>query len=246
MGSYGKSTAALLLTVVVAGCTPPIPESGPQAGVGFTDYSTYEQQRLDREARLRGEAVPPAGTISGEQPAGSGERLTIMADPRAIAEPALAEGQDEAQPADQPRVIGDPNNSGISDEQDFEAVSGRESIESDAARIAGNRQRYEQVQPSALPRRSGSSAPNIVEFALSTTNPVGQSLYRRTIILAENRFNRNCAQYASPDLAQESFLAAGGPQRDRMGLDPDGDGFACYWDPTPFRSARSALSPATE
>ena len=37
--------------------------------------------------------------------------------------------------------------------------------------------------------------------------------------------------------AQEAFLKAGGPERDRYGLDPDGDGFACRWDPTPFRAA---------
>ena len=44
-----------------------------------------------------------------------------------------------------------------------------------------------------------------------------------------------CARYGSPDLAQQAFLAAGGPDRDRRGLDPDGDGFACAWDPRPFR-----------
>ena len=39
------------------------------------------------------------------------------------------------------------------------------------------------------------------------------------------------------DVAQEAFLAQGGPQSDRKGLDPDGDGFACDWDPRPFRAA---------
>ena len=33
----------------------------------------------------------------------------------------------------------------------------------------------------------------------------------------------------------KAFLEAGGPKRDRKGLDPDGDGFACAWDPRPFR-----------
>jgi len=28
----------------------------------------------------------------------------------------------------------------------------------------------------------------------------------------------------------------GGPKMDPKGIDPDGDGFACYWDPKPFRS----------
>ena len=39
------------------------------------------------------------------------------------------------------------------------------------------------------------------------------------------------------DLAQIEFLERGGPARDRLGLDPDGDGYACAWDPTPFRKA---------
>ena len=46
-----------------------------------------------------------------------------------------------------------------------------------------------------------------------------------------------CGKFASPDLAQMDFLQSGGPERDRKGLDPDGDGFACAWDPTPFRLA---------
>ena len=44
-------------------------------------------------------------------------------------------------------------------------------------------------------------------------------------------------RYASPDKAQQDFLAKGGPDRDRLGVDPDGDGFACSWDPRPFRTA---------
>ena len=34
------------------------------------------------------------------------------------------------------------------------------------------------------------------------------------------------------------FLAAGGPERDRKGIDPDGDGFACGFNPAPFRAAK--------
>ncbi len=30
---------------------------------------------------------------------------------------------------------------------------------------------------------------------------------------------------------------AGGPERDQFGIDPDGDGYACRWDPSPFRKA---------
>ena len=47
-----------------------------------------------------------------------------------------------------------------------------------------------------------------------------------------------CLRYPTDDAAQEAFLKAGGPARDPKKLDPDGDGFACDWDPTPFQKAR--------
>ena len=48
-----------------------------------------------------------------------------------------------------------------------------------------------------------------------------------------------CARYPSPEAAQQAFLSSGGPKRDPKNLDPDGDGFACYWDPTPFQQAKN-------
>ena len=48
------------------------------------------------------------------------------------------------------------------------------------------------------------------------------------VIEAENPFD-----------AQRAFLAAGGPDQDRLGLDPDGDGFVCGWSPLPYRSLQS-------
>ena len=88
-----------------------------------------------------------------------------------------------------------------------------------------------------LPPRSGQGEPNIVQYALNTTNRVGEALYRRSNPFAQSTYERNCARYSSDDLAQEAFLAAGGPQRDRRNLDPDGDGFACTWSPEPYRNA---------
>ncbi|WP_424942272.1 hypothetical protein [Aliiroseovarius crassostreae] len=136
-----------------------------------------------------------------------------------------------------------PNSTGISDEQDFQAVAARESIESDAARIASNRAQYEQVQPTAVPDRPKGAGVSIVDYALSTTNTVGESQYKRFSLGGQKRFDRNCASYGSPDIAQEAFLNAGGPQRDRYGIDPDGDGFACGWNPAPFRNVRAAPTP---
>lgn len=124
----------------------------------------------------------------------------------------------------------------MSDEQDFDAVSSRETIDSDAERLARQRAQYQVVAPTALPQRSGDAGPNIVQFALTTTHAPGTQLYKRGGLFQRDPLV-TCAKYASPDLAQEVFLSKGGPEKDRDGLDPDGDGFACGWDPRPFRNA---------
>ena len=64
----------------------------------------------------------------------------------------------------------------LSDENDFDAVSERQSIESDAERIEKNRALYVLIEPTSLPRRPGSQIPSIVEYAIKTTNPVGMQL----------------------------------------------------------------------
>jgi hypothetical protein len=76
---------------------------------------------------------------------------------------------------------------------------------------------------------------NIALFAQDTTNPVGQRVYDRSRGI---RVTSACGRYRNPDDAQRAFLGAGGPQSDSLGLDPDGDGFACRWDPAPYRALR--------
>ncbi len=85
-----------------------------------------------------------------------------------------------------------------------------------------------------MPERHGDIGPNIVEYALHAPNVKGQEWYSRFRLSGQARFQRNCAKYTSPDAAQRDFLARGGPERDVLGIDPDGDGFACGWDPAPF------------
>jgi hypothetical protein len=129
------------------------------------------------------------------------------------------------------------NTVGISNENDFEAVGEQRSIAADAALREQNKANYTVVQPEALPARTD-TGPNIVAYALQSSHGVGQQVYRRTNLPgAENRYKRACSSYPSPDLAQTEFLKSGGPERDRKGMDPDGDGYACSWDPRPFRKA---------
>jgi hypothetical protein len=89
------------------------------------------------------------------------------------------------------------------------------------------------VEPDASVPQAVEGA-NIVLFAKSTTHAVGERRYARPVTAALNR-GAACRRFATADEAQRFFLANGGPERDPHGLDPDGDGFACGWDPEPFR-----------
>jgi hypothetical protein len=227
---------AVLAVVAVAGCAqPPVPDSA--AGVGFGSYSEYLRAR---EAGLRGTGPVPM-PVSPERTAPG-----VAAAPAAGA--PVASGAPTPPPAVSSAPIGaplpaaagplpaGPGNPTISDEQNFEAVAARETIESDAERRRRQQAERVVVQPTAVPVRTGPSGPNVVEYALATRHNPGVQMHQRFPI----RFRSPaaaCAAFASNDLAQEAFLARGGPQRDPLGLDPDGDGYACGWDPRPFRAA---------
>lgn len=229
-----RMTAALSLVALLAACAPDVPDSNPAPrGVGFDDFNSYRAERDARLAEQAAAAQSPQATADAPQT----EAERLAADTR------QALGTGESQTADaaaaSPAAEVDLNNPRISDEQDFEAVSSRETIESDAARIQAQREAYRVIEPTALPQRPSDTGPNIVAYALETTNSVGQQVHRRTNLLGDPqaKAQRNCGRYASPDLAQQDFLSNGGPERDRLGLDPDGDGFACGWNPRPFRAA---------
>lgn len=230
---------AILVPLALAACAPAVPDSG--AGVGFQDYNSY----------IRNTYVPPPSAAPAPAPApapSQGFDPTRAADAIARAEGGTAAPAPAPVPSgDRPRG-GAPagikeergemihSSGGISDEQDFDAVSSRETIESDAERIARNRAQYVVVQPKDLPQRPGDTGPNIVEYALATTHDPGVQLHSRSSFGRKDP-TAACLKFPSSDLAQQEFLARGGPNRDRLGLDPDGDGFACGWDPRPFRLA---------
>lgn len=229
---------------VLAACQPAIPESG--RGVGFDD--SFEQQKRARDAQLTGAVVPaPAGvqatplTASDDgSPQATAAQTTRVLDatrPGGLGnDPATNSGQAplNASPSNPPPAV--VNSSGISNENNFDAVSGQRSIEGDAARLAANRAQYEVVQPQALPDRTN-TGPNIVAYALQTSHPRGTQVYRRIGLNKAAKYERACAKFSTPDQAQIAFLSQGGPNRDRLGVDPDGDGYACTWNPAPFRNA---------
>lgn len=240
----------------LAACSPKIPDSAAGAGLETSPFDPAPAAGTT----VTGEPLVPPSVVSSEplataasaipsaprSPGSSSAAGTLASDDIAAGTAAaLAASQSnsgvaplDASPSNPaPQIVGSP---GISDENDFNAVAARESIESDAERLAENRAQYEVVTPTAVPQRSTAAGPNVVEYALSTDNPRGNRLYSRTGINLKAKSARNCAGYASPDLAQQDFLEMGGPQRDRKALDPDGDGYACGWDPAPYRRAASS------
>lgn len=258
-----RSVVCVAALVGLSACAP----EQPGAGAGFSDYDTYREAQLTGAAPLNGPIAPVGQVPStGFDPARVGAAIDASEQglnaplnavvPSTPLAPLPPQGSSygavigSADPFDPNRPRGDAPagiavelgemarvNGGISDEQDFDAVAGRETIESDAQRIARNRAQYVVVEPTALPERTGnSSGPNIVEYAINTRNGVGEQVYSRSSIRLTTP-EAACKRYKSPDLAQEAFLKSGGPERDPKGLDADGDGFACAWDPRPFRAA---------
>ena len=223
--------ATTLSLLALAACSPSIPDSG--AGVGET--TTYGTSSL-----------PPVSAVAAA-PLDS-DAAAIAADTAAMLEtgPSATGAPLSAMAADASTNVVAATPAAISDEQSFEAVSSRETIESDAARIAENRAQYVVIEPTDLPPRPDGSGASIVAYALATNHAPGQPLYNRSGLFADSRYERSCGKYASPNRAQEAFLDAGGPKRDRYGMDPDGDGFACDWDPRPFRAARGGAPEIVE
>lgn len=230
----------------LAACAPSMPDSNPasNAGVGFGDYGNYQAERAARDAELERRSLPlPEERAIAEETLGVLNRTAAPG--TAIASATLPATDDPAAGPGEPLSVmpiasgtaGATSGTSISDEQNFDAVASRETIQSDAARLARQRQSFEVAQPEALPERQEAGGAGIVQYALSTTNQVGQQAYRRSDRVSDSQYQRNCARYGSSDRAQEALLSSGGPERDRHGIDPDGDGFACYWDPSPFRAA---------
>jgi hypothetical protein len=249
--SFLPAAGATFAALMLAACTPSATETG--SGVGFQDYGSYIRGAAPAPAGAPVTIPPPGGAFDPAAAAAAIDRAqgvtpiatlppvtptTVSPTATVAALPTDSTSRPRGgAPAGIKEESGEvASHTGISDEQDFSAVSARETIESDAERIARNRAEYVVVQPRDLPQRPGDTGPNIVEFALATKHAPGVQMYKRSG-LGIRDVNSACARYPSPDQAQQDFLSKGGPDRDRMGVDPDGDGFACSWDPRPFRTA---------
>ena len=238
---FTRVLLVLAAGVGLSACQPAVPDSGfgdipdPGRGVGFDDFNAERQRR---DAALAGNTAPAGSAaataaetrrvLASTSPNGTGGQGTTAATNSGV-EPLNASPSNPA--------LAVVNGDGISRENNFDAVSSQRSIAADSQRIDANRAQYRLVEPEALPNRV-KTGPNIVEYALANTHARGTKIYQRSGFNRANKYQRSCAKYPRPAEAQIAFLESGGPQRDRLGMDPDGDGFACEWDPAPFRQAK--------
>lgn len=243
--------AALGAVCALVACSPEIPDSGAGAGVGFGDYGTYmrEQERA-RVAAGPARIVPQPQVVSlppqGPRPQAGAPMQSAALQGAPIQSGTIRSGPipsgQASWPAPMPaqQVAAAPPSSaqqgptGPITTQDFPTLAAAQQG-GPVSYPAPAQGRVEMVAASALPQRPG-DMPNILEYALSTRNNVGETVWRRTVLTVQNH-DRNCRGFVNSDLAQEEFLRRGGPERDPLNLDPDGDGFACWWDPRPFRAA---------
>ena len=240
-------SACLVLGLAACDTTAPYSNVMETAGrgVGFSDYAQYmrAQEELSRirraeaaQTRVTGAPVSSqvavqtpqpqqTGTIGSQAVAalrGTAPAPAPMASTAQVASVQTAVPATPAQPASvsnqqfQPQPFGTPQQNQVIT-RDF----------------------VPQVRVSEA--EMGAGGPNLFNYALSTTQRVGEQRHTRRNLLRWQRWEAACAQFANQDLAQEAFLAAGGPDRDPENMDPDGDGFACWWDPSPFRQAATTV-----
>lgn len=218
-------------------CSSPVPDSA--AGVGFGDYQAYlasmkagDAAAVEAHAHasaIGGEpvqtaALPAAAPVSTSELASAGIGATSQ-QTAAVITPA-------AEPVVTPTATAAPiETSAWESEPPLNTV---ENLRDTAANA-----------PAAAPAATGAAlerptdlGPNLAAFALATNHAVGQPVYGR-VFPSRGRAQRTCSKYPSPDRAQIAFLSAGGPNRDLYGMDPDGDGFVCGWNPDTFRSVVS-------
>lgn len=250
-----------LAVLGLAACQPAVPNSAQ--GVGFGDYATYLKTR---EAELRGQApaassTPPtastaatAPTSAAIVPPGGGYGTTGFGATPATSAAIAAQGQGSGGTALEAAASAAPQGT-----LGAEALAALQATApASAAPVSGgagaplSALSEGTLTPSAaapvsvapVPGAavsgatiSGAGGPNLAAYALSAPSTYGQPYYRRGGLKLGSS-ERACRKFISPDLAQTAFLERGGPERDPGNLDPDGDGFACGWDPRPFQTAR--------
>lgn len=227
-----KAPLLVLAGMLLAGCQPDVPNSG--AGVGFGTYEDYLRQR---ESQLKGSATP-AQTATPPADGGygtSGYGATPVTSAAGIAAAQGTTGTDAAATGGS-GSIGADTLAALRATAPAGDSAPAETVAPVVAATSSVGAPLNAMSPAAMPA-GGGAGPNLAAYALAAKNAPGQSVWPRGGLRLSSS-DKACKKYLSPDLAQMAFLQRGGPQKDPLNLDPDGDGFACGWDPRPFQAAR--------
>ena len=92
------------------------------------------------------------------------------------------------------------------------------------------------IDPQPITGLNKKSEINVALYGRLTSNKVGEQIYNR--IKTKRKKTDPCRRFVAADDAQRFFLEHSGPQKDLWNLDPDGDGFACHWDPGLYRNLK--------
>ncbi|SRR6056297_18193 len=223
-GQARRTGSAVAILALAACGTGPAPNDVAQ-GVGFQDYQEYQTRR----AALRVPPTAPAAPQTALPPA------EVVAEP--FAPPPAGTQWVAVDPV--PATGGTVDVARIAAGAIAEAEGGTPAPAAAPQQIATAPSADNFVAP-PLPEGMSVLGATVVAFALSTDHAVGQRVYSR-FPFRLGRPEVRCSDFRTTDLAQDWFLTNEGPERDRAGLDPDGDGFACNWSPERYRAdARAA------
>jgi hypothetical protein len=241
--------AGLLAVVALTGCGGGMSDgfasmsSGMSTGLGSNDYQ--RELRAREGARRSGVpySIPPetggmgggANILPPATPLPAASPVSVTAQPLPPAAPLpAAQPFVPAAPATATAAIAPAAQPGGVAPQTFTPIPFGSRPAGAEIPPQGN---TEIITVTSVPTGAATSGPNVMAYALQTRHSVGTVMHRRMNPLRWSRWESACLQFVNQDAAQEAFLAAGGPERDSQHLDPDGDGFACWWDPQVYRQA---------
>lgn len=237
--TLGPGAALILAALALSACGSgqmPNTYAAMQQGVGFGDYQRHLRER-EAQAPQRGipYSIPPETAAPAPLPPAA------SLPPSPVAAQPLPPAPVPAPVAQAPLATtaladpGAPRPEGGVSSQTYEPIPFGSRPADAHIPPQGT---AEIVHVASVPQGTG-SGPNVMAYALQTRHAVGTAQHRRMNPLRWTRWESACLQFPNQDAAQEAFLANGGPERDGGNLDPDGDGFACWWDPAVYRQAAS-------
>ncbi|MFD1796302.1 hypothetical protein FQV27_00930 [Paracoccus aurantiacus] len=192
----------------------------------FSGATPYDQYRAQRELALTGQGATPT-TVPKKRP-------FAAPTPEQIASPTAWQ-RIEASRARAGQAAGARGAGGGY----YDPATGRRVTASGNTRSAAVTAATPAVTTHAVPPATvtEAEADRLRRYAVTQNHPVGEIVYPRTRG-TQTDAARACAQFPNAEAAQLMFLSSGGPQRDPLGMDPDGDGFVCEWDPTYYMAER--------